>query len=314
MRAVAHPGDGQRGPDPEIDRDQRPRQPAPGQPDPVAGVHPVVRRVPARRRGRVVHQDLGVVPDRPPGIERAPGQVGLLVGVEEAAGQPAALVQHGAADRRGAPPGRSSPGPRPSGRRPAAAARAGARSSPLSGSAIRSDTMPSRGSAAKSARSRWIAPVSRQPPVVVEVQHQVASGPRPRRRCDRPGCRRCPAAGAARRRPAAPAHVRPVADDHDLDRIAFLRNDTRDRSGQVDRPVAHRQDDAARRSPLASTVTAAAGRPGCWPGEAPPSSLRCRTSVRPATGTRAASRWPGRRRRRRAAGTRTPAPRSAGAP
>ncbi len=82
-----------------------------GQPDPVAGRHPEVGGVPGRVGAGVLQHHVGAVVDVPARVQGAPGEVGLLVGVEERAGERPDLVDHAhpdgmaAAQERGDRPG-----------------------------------------------------------------------------------------------------------------------------------------------------------------------------------------------------------------
>lgn len=105
---AAHPGphrgqrmladQGHQEPVEQVARCQRPGEVAPRQPHPVTRVEAVEVRVPGRFHRRVVHHRLGVVPDAVTALDGPPGEVGLLVRVEEPRRKLPHQVEHRAAD------------------------------------------------------------------------------------------------------------------------------------------------------------------------------------------------------------------------
>src|SRR5699024_1598843 len=83
----------------QVGHHQHPGQVASGQPDTVAGVETVEVLVAGRDHRRMVHDGFGVVLDRKTGVHDAPGQIGLLVGVEELTGQPPTGLEGAASNR-----------------------------------------------------------------------------------------------------------------------------------------------------------------------------------------------------------------------
>ncbi len=114
--------------------------------------------------------------------------------------------------------------------------------SPVTGSVMRRETMPSRGSA-KSARSRCSVPGSGSQPS--SSRNSTSSADVARTPALRPagiptlsGRLNDPGPGRRRRQ------IDTIGDHDDLGRIPLLGNDTRDRTLQLGRPVPHREDDA----------------------------------------------------------------------
>ena len=93
---VTFPEQGDRDPTAQVGGHERGRQVASGDPDPVAGVHPVEDRMALGGGGRVVDDNFGAVTDLPTGIDEAERQVNPLVAIPKEA-RPAPHLLKGAA-------------------------------------------------------------------------------------------------------------------------------------------------------------------------------------------------------------------------
>ena len=240
LLAVADPGDGDRRPDGDVQLGDRVREVALGDPDTVAGVHPVVDGVAGGLGRGVVDDDVRAVAQAPARVEQAVGEVDPLVAVPEVARPAPDLLEGGAPDRADALPEDDdvAAGPAPGGpevRHPAPRRREPGRV----GAARLDDRDPVVDGILLREPGQHVG--GRQEGVVVVEEEDVAAGLSGADVATLGDAdvllevHRAHALGQALGPPA-------VADEHDVELDALLRQEGGERLRELGGAVAHRQD------------------------------------------------------------------------